>query len=675
MGVTGTQSAFRLLGELEVEGVPGARLGGPKQRALLVYLLLHADELVPRDRLVDAVWGERAPATARSIVYGYVRKLRAALEGTGARIASRAGGYVLEVDAGRIDARRFERLVVEGGEALAADEPERAQALLADGLALWRGQPLADLAYEPSVEQEVRRLEELRLEAIMDWADAGLALGAGCGLVGELQALVSRHPYRERLRGQLMVALYRSGRQAEALDAYRQGRVVMEAELGLQASRALRELEQQILRQDPILDLSAARSEGATAPLDPVNENGRPALAASAVDDAARLRTEATALDTSPTRLGLPPPQAAATNADHATGGPNRRQVGAMVAAAALVVVLAAVVALALNAKSGGGGGVRIRPNSVAVLDPRTGQVRDDVSVGNSPGPVAVGDGAVWIGNLGDSTLMRLDPLTRTVKRTIPLDEPALAVAEAPGAVWIGQGPPLKLTRVSPSNNDVVTTIKPCGSPTAPSANNLGPHGQEWQPANSCFGARAVWAGQHEVWIAGEAAGATVLARIDAATNRVARLIVLPVGSPAALAAAGPWLWLAAGGSNGVIQIDRATGHVVRTIGVGEVPSSVAADSQSVWVSALYGNSVLQASATSPGVAPAILAVTQVGKRPVAIALGQGALWVANSEDGTVSRIDIQSGAVKTIKIGQNPVGIAAGAGAVWVTVQAAPQH
>jgi SARP family transcriptional regulator, regulator of embCAB operon len=241
---------FRLLGELEVEGVPRSLLGGPKQRALLAYLLLHANEFVPRDRLVDAVWGESAPPTARSIVQGYIHKLRLALDETPAKIATRSGGYVLEVDTDELDARRFERLAIEGREALAAEDPERAQRLFERALALWRGEPLADLTYERAVEAEARRLSDLWLEATMDRIDAQIALGGDVPLLGELESLVSRHPLSERLRGQLMLAYYRAGRQAEALNTYRETRRLLVEELGLEPSAELRELERAILAQE-----------------------------------------------------------------------------------------------------------------------------------------------------------------------------------------------------------------------------------------------------------------------------------------------------------------------------------------------------------------------------------------------------------------------------------------
>jgi DNA-binding SARP family transcriptional activator len=227
-------------------------LRSPKDRALLVLLLLHRGEVVSAERLIDGVWGEHPPPTAAKSLQVRVSRLRKAL-GHG-RIVTRGGGYVLEVQPGEVDAERFERAAPEGQRLLAAGEPVRAAGALRDALALWRGPPLGDVGYEAFAAGEVARLEELRLAAIEDLVDPDLDRGRHAALVAELDALVREHPLRERMRGQLMLALYRCGRQAEALERYRQGRHTLVEELGLEPGRELRELEQAILRQDPELD-------------------------------------------------------------------------------------------------------------------------------------------------------------------------------------------------------------------------------------------------------------------------------------------------------------------------------------------------------------------------------------------------------------------------------------
>jgi WD40 repeat protein/DNA-binding SARP family transcriptional activator len=244
-----------VLGHLEVHAGDGARaLGGPKQRALLAYLILRGGEIVPTDQLVDALWGGSPPPTAAAIVHSYVRKLRAALAGTGATLETRSPGYRLELNGVGTDLALFEGLAAAGREALRNGEPARAAELLRQGLALWRGPALADLAHEPALEADRARFDQLRLEAILDRFDAELACGHGEELISELEPLVREHPFQERLRGQLMLALYRAGRQAEALELYRRTRELLRDELGLEPSKRLQDLERSILVHAPGLE-------------------------------------------------------------------------------------------------------------------------------------------------------------------------------------------------------------------------------------------------------------------------------------------------------------------------------------------------------------------------------------------------------------------------------------
>jgi DNA-binding SARP family transcriptional activator len=241
---------FRLLGPLEVrrEGKPLA-LGGQKQRALLALLLLHANEVVGTDRLIDALWGERPPQTAATALQGYVSQLRKLVGKE--RIVTQPPGYRLTVGDEELDLTRFQALVAESKK----QEARQAADTLRDALALWRGPPLADLAYQPFAQAQIARLDDLRLASVEERIEADLALGRHAALVGELETLIAEHPLRERLRGQLMLALYRSRRQAEALEAYQAARRTLVEELGIDPSRSLQQLERQILHQDPALDL------------------------------------------------------------------------------------------------------------------------------------------------------------------------------------------------------------------------------------------------------------------------------------------------------------------------------------------------------------------------------------------------------------------------------------
>jgi DNA-binding SARP family transcriptional activator len=240
---------FRILGPLEVvdRGRPVA-LGGPKQRALLAALLLTPNRPVSIDRLIDALWPTRQPADAANALQFHVSRLRKLLGESGA-IVTKEPGYLFRIDPDQVDLFRFERLVDEAEGAEAA----RASRLLAEALDLWRGEPLADLADDPSSRAEVQRLEAARLAALELRIEADLELGRHSQLVPELEALVRIHPLHERLGGAFMKALYGAGRQAEALEVYRTTRQTFVAELGIEPSPALRELEQAILRQDPEL--------------------------------------------------------------------------------------------------------------------------------------------------------------------------------------------------------------------------------------------------------------------------------------------------------------------------------------------------------------------------------------------------------------------------------------
>src|SRR6059058_2184128 len=263
---------YRILGPLEVvdEGEPVA-LGRLKERLVLATLLLHANEFVARERLIDELWGESPPPTARKAVNVYVSQLRKALARNGHDpITTADGGYRLEVDAERLDAARLQQLLAAARERAAAGELEAAVELLRKALDLWRGPTLAGLLLESHGRDEIAQLDELRLTALMDRIDCDLALGRHEDALGELQVLVGEHPLRERLRAQLMLALYRASRQAEALDAYQQARDVLVEELGIEPSPALQRLQQAILRHDPALEAPAgiaATNGAATAPV------------------------------------------------------------------------------------------------------------------------------------------------------------------------------------------------------------------------------------------------------------------------------------------------------------------------------------------------------------------------------------------------------------------------
>jgi len=279
---------FRVLGPLEVvEDGQALPLGGTKPRALLACLLLRANQVVSMDRLIEELWPDAAPRTAAKTIQVYVWKLRKEL-GEG-RLVTRPPGYVLRVDSSELDLTRFEALLEEAR----GVDPKRAAEQLREALTLWRGPPLADLAYEPFAQTDIALLDELRLAALEERIEADLATGRHRELVGELEALVAEHPLKERLRGQLILALYRSGRQAEALDVYQDARRTLVEELGLEPSGALQRLEKAILQHACWLDLddlssgsplSAVETVPAAAPgAAPLTESPAPQRAIVAV--------------------------------------------------------------------------------------------------------------------------------------------------------------------------------------------------------------------------------------------------------------------------------------------------------------------------------------------------------------------------------------------------------
>jgi DNA-binding SARP family transcriptional activator len=349
-------------------------LGAPKQRALLAVLLLHRGEPVSSDRLIDEIWGEQPPASANKLVQGYVSNLRKVL-GDG-RLVTQGRGYMLRTEPGQTDVDRFEALAARGRRALDDGDALTAAAVLREALAVWRGPALSDFAYEPFAQPEIARLEESRLVVLEDRIDADLASGEHARLVGELDALVREHPLRERLQGQLMLALYRSGRQADALETYHIARDRLVDELGLEPGRALRELERAILAQDPALD-----------------PPGRPAARSSPVTARRKFR-------------------------------------GGVLIAAGGAVLLAAIVAAAVKLAGAGASTVRVAPNSVAEIDPASDRVVGAVGVGTRPGAIAYGAGSLWTANLDDQTISRIDPGSMRVLGTItPPAGPPIAIA------------------------------------------------------------------------------------------------------------------------------------------------------------------------------------------------------------------------------------------------------
>ena len=452
-------------------------LGPPKQRALLALLLLNANRVVATERLIDDLWGDSPPSTARAALQVYVAGLRKALNDGGTNLRTRAPGYVLEVEAGSLDLDRFTQLCREARE---TSIPEHRAALLHEALGIWRDDPLPELRTEPFSSTAVAQLEQLRLGALEERVDADLALGRDAALVTELEALVAEHPYRERLRAQLMLALYRSGRQADALDAYQAGRRVLQDELGLEPGKDLRDLEAAILRQDEAL--SPARS------------------------------------DTEEPEPGPPP-------SSHRFS--RRTLIAAGVVGFALIALAATVAAFRSTGTSDAG----ISPGSVGVVDSSSRRLVAEIPVGFSSRLIAAGEGFVWVVDPEGRTLTSIDPETNTIfapPRGIPGDGVPIALAVGEGSVWIAlnEGHVLSVVKLGPEFGDVrhrtvlETSDRQFDVP--------------FEPVELAIGDGAVWAFERA---RGE------ISRIDPTTGEKT-LFADGYGGSSSIAASGHALWL-----------------------------------------------------------------------------------------------------------------------------------
>jgi YVTN family beta-propeller protein len=608
---------FRVLGPLEVvrDGVT-IPLHRPRLRALLALLLLHANEVVSRDRIVDVLWGDDPPQNAANAVQTTVSRLRSQLVAGGDHVAdvirTRPPGYVIQLAPDDLDLARFERLVQQGRGALRAGRPEAASQLLRDALAIWRGRALADVQSEGTLRRELERLEEERLTTLELRIEADLACGRHAALVGELEALADENPYRERLRGQLMLALYRSGRQAEALAAHQDGRRLLVDELGIEPSRALQELERSILRQDPKLEEVAA-------------------------DDLERPRGGLTdALAPAP----APVPARRARRRPWLLAG----------LALPFLAVAVWVGTIAFGNADSPPGLSRLAPNAVGVIDPETNRLVGQLGVGQRPTRLAAGAGAVWVLNADDRTISRVDVDGQRISHTIPLlrtGEPAgLAVGE--GAVWLGTGlyGPLSLSRINPSFNEIVQTT------------SLG------RAEEPFFAARwQVAVGDGSIWTVGPRFG-TVL-RIDPRTTRIVSRI--DVGIQPAVLAVGEGAGWAGGSRNIVTRINPSTNEVDREWQVPNGPLAIATGAGAVWVTAAGEDVVARIDTETETVT-----TVQVGDFPTAVAFGHGSVWVVSAGDGTVSRIDPETRRiVATIRLGASPEAVAVADRVVLVATSA----
>jgi YVTN family beta-propeller protein len=585
---------FRILGPLEVRDNGSVlELGGAKQRAVLALLLLQANEVVALDRLIDGIWGERPPDTAAAAVHGSVSRLRKVLEPSGAPyhvIRTQAPGYVFAAGPEAVDRYRFERLAAEGKAALDEGDALRSADLLREALALWRGPALADIAFTIADRTELDRLDEEWLSAVEERIDADLALGRHGLLVPELEALVARHPLRERLRGQLMVALYGAGRQADALEAYRDASRLLDEELGIAPGPALRELERRILLQDPEL------------------------------------------------RTPRPPPRARRLRSTRAR---------LALAFAGLTLGLLGVLTLAAMRGDGTPAADRVPPNGVGAIDPASNTLVQSSTVGEFPEDLVVDGGSVWVANAGDHTVWQIE--SGQVTSTKGLEGAPIALNISRGVVWIAmshEDQPTSLVRLTGIPNEsarevvelargpgllfpVLTSgssglwVSLLAEPGTPDTFVLGPGGairrldvlpDGCNPVGSGIAAGTVWIGCEY--------GRVV--RVDEATRRPAG--ATSVGTfLSGLAVGEDAVWATDMVDDIVWKVDAATGRATRTIPVGELPAGIAIGFGSVWVANRDSGTVSRIDPDSNRV----VATIRVGRDVAPIAVGDESVWVA----------------------------------------------
>ena len=608
---------FRILGPLEVlDDERPLDVGGGKQRSVLALLLLHANEVVSSDRLIDELWPDEPPASAAKIIQAHVSRLRKALDGAGdAVLQTRSRGYLLRVEPGQLDLDRFRELLEEGRGVLAVGNAEAAAATLRAALALWRGPPLAEFTYESFAQEEIARLEELRLAALEERIEADLALGRHDDVVQELKQLVRRHPLRERLRGQLMLALYRSGRHAEALEVYRDLRRTLFEELGLEPSPTLQQLERSILAHDEALQPPRRRS----------------------VHERARSR-------------------------------------GALLVAAGALVLIAAATTVAVIELTGNGssrGLPAVAPDSVGIIDPRSNTIVGQVPVGATPTHIAFHDGSVWVISEPDETVTRIDAKTKTALRTIPVGGPPIDVAVGDDAVWVlvtirtAVGPfggPVRLVRIDPSLNDIVGTTRLGGG------------------ASVAAGSGSVWVVRanprltaSKIDVATNRVAATIAVGGQSFGFDTGTAGGVPGASGVALGDGALWI----GGDTGLTRVNTASNSFSNAIRLGVVvPTAVASGDGAIWVTARPGFHCCPpeniGNGTLTRIDPktnAVVATIPVGGQPATVAVGEDAVWIADPGTRSVVRVDPDQNRVVTrIRIGSRPRGIAVGNGFVWVS-------
>ena len=596
---------IRLLGEIEAseDGIP-LPLGGPRQRAVLADLALHAGHVVSAGQLVEDLWGNQQPATAKPTLESYVYRLRHVLgtSGTGGTpLVTRPTGYLLDTAPERVDVWQFRDLASRGRAALEQGDAAAAVTLLRTAIGLWRGPALAGIQEAAFGPPAAQRLEEERLTAMENLVEARLALGQHRELVPELETLIGESPYRERFHARLMLALYRSGRQADALAAYGRARALLAGELGVEPGRELRELHHAVLLQAPELepgstdghlrpgqvgDQQPSRPDGLQVTR-PVRPHGRRAWRWAAAAGV----------------LGL----AAAVIVPVLSGGPTHRGlladgVGEVTAAGGVARSLglpdppgAAVVA------DGSVWAASPEGNVVYRIDPVTASLTQTIPVGGGPSAITANGADVWVASALDGTVSRISAATSQIAQTIDAGIEPTGIAVGGGAIWVADAGASTLVALSPVSGKLIATV-----PLAAA------------PFGVAFGAGSVWV---------TSPATDSVTRVDPRSMRAGQQILVGAGPTAVTVGLGS-VWVANSLDSTVTRMNPATDAVTATIPVGDGPDALAVAGGSIWAAARLSATLTRISARGTAASPIL-----VGGRPTGLTAAAsgaaGGVWVA----------------------------------------------
>lgn len=591
---------FRLLGLLEVrkEGRT-VELARGRERSLLALLLLNANRPLSTDHLVEELWPNRQPEHAAKTLQLYVSRLRKTIGAE--RLRTTPTGYAIEVAPDELDVSRFERLTAEGRVALDASDPGRALNLLREALQLWRGPPLADFRFESFAQAEIRRLEGLHTATRADFVDARMSRGDTNGVTAELEKLIDDNPLWERPRQQLMLALYRNGRQADALELYRDTRNLFGEQLGIEPSPELQQLQRAILNHDPALQ--------------PPTPTPRRALARR--------------------------------------GGRRLLLGGALIAAAATAALIMILVAAGQENEP-----LLATKNSLAVVAPRHNEVVAVVPLGGAPRGVALGGGYVWTANTDEGTVSQIDAKQLRVIRTIGVGARATALVEADGVIWIATGSDNTVVQVDARSGGVLGRARISAQPTA--------------------SAYAIDAGRRGIWVG----SGDEIAKLDPLSGAVVSRWHY-VGGVNDVGVETSAVWIASSHET-LARFSPPAHRLTAELSLGVIPMALVCGKHFVWVAAsahvdagdrpvraTYRAAVWKIDTGSARVIQAIQFGNELRHPPTLdIALGVGAVWATNYDEGTLVKIDPRTAqVVKSIRIGGHPSGVVVGRDRVWVTV------